>query len=137
MDFKEFSDIEIQDVIKNLEKELSVETDPANIDVLENELKKTKRIQEENMEKLQEQVREKKDIIENIESEATPIPEEIHYDFPEISYESIDRSPQAINEMLSINKDYVSLAKDGVKLTIQSLFGKYAPAFHAVYDTIQ
>lgn len=113
------------------------EIDQANIDVKSYELEKLEEIQK--IKSFQEiaEVEDKKSIVEEAVRESTPLPEEIHYNFPEISYETIDRSPQAMNEILSIHKDYRSLAEDGLKFTMQSLFNKYAPAFLTVYDTVR
>ena len=41
-----------------------------------------------------------------------------------------------MNEMLSENTDFVSLARDGIKLTMQSLFDKYSPRLKANFDNL-
>lgn len=84
-----------------------------------------------------DEVARKESLTETVIEEATRMPEVLQYDFPEISYESIDVSPTAIAEMASQHADVASLAKDGLKITIQSLFGKYMPAFKAMYDGVQ
>lgn len=137
IDFKSFSDEQIAGAIETLQKDLLEETDQANIDVKSYELEKLEEIQRIKAFDDVAVADEKKALVEEAVRESTPIPEEIHYDFPEISYDSIDRSPQAINEILSIHKDYRSVAEEGLKVTMQSLFNKYAPAFLAVYDTVR
>lgn len=41
-----------------------------------------------------------------------------------------------MNELLSENVDFVTKARDGVKLTMQGLFDKYAPRLKATFDDI-
>jgi len=60
-----------------------------------------------------------------------------NYVFPEFSFNTVDRSTQAVNEIMSEFTDAVSLAKDWIKLTKQSLFNKFAPRLLTTFDTIQ
>lgn len=135
--YDEYQKQELLGEIEELEAKLLTETDEANKDLINYE--KIRAEEKANIETFADKVREGKieTTIEKSTEESLEGSEVAIYNLPEISYESIDRSPQAINEMMSMNKDYVSLAKNGLKLTVQSLFGKYAPAFHAVYDTVQ
>lgn len=81
---------------------------------------------------------EAKEVIDNANENMVkmPIYEFSEAKLPEISYDSVDRSPDTINQILSNNVDFAATARRGIKLTLQSLFDKFAPEVSVRYHTI-
>ena len=88
----------------------------------------------EYMENTLEKFKEKAEIERPVESRIEPIDDNIPYFIPDIAYETINLSPQAINDMSQWFVDLKSLSQEWLKLTINSLWMKYLPNFYGTYN---
>ena len=97
------------------------------------------------MEQYQELVRKRDEISDLIEetAEKTDIPVADNfiptetYEFPDFFTDTIDVSPQSVNELISEHTDHVSKAIEWVKVLISSLFNKYFPRLKITYDEMK
>lgn len=74
---------------------------------------------------------------ENAVSESIIVPTGSTFIIPDVSFETINTSPQAVNELVSVFKNVKSVHQNGLKITIDSLFNKYVPEFYGTYNAIR
>ncbi len=134
LDYNTFKQ-EITQNIEDLKKELKWTSDEWAIDAIEHSLEKQQSALSD-IDTLINNLKENEDkVIDPIYEEVT-VPTVWEVSYPEFSFNEVDTSPQAINEITSEFARIDSLARDWWKTTTQWMFNKYSPRLLGIYNTI-
>lgn len=135
-DLQSYKEEDLLPILNEFKSQLENETDPVNKEVINGNISRIEQTIS-SLAEIKSSVEKKwDDIGKQVTQEMTPIPKVEQFQYPTISFERVDRSEQAVNEIFDVNVDFSTRAKNGLKLTKQSLFDKYAPKFVNIYDNI-